>query len=170
MGTREPRGSKHPPSLLCTSLHRITHGMQSHKLFEPLLKHCLLKMFLMSRTKHTVCSQYSQASCWDSVVGQNPTLRIRCPSTHCTLLQIGAGNGHTKQKHGREPHQVIVTKDFPVAVDLVVLGLDMLHVGKADLSCLHGITALTQPLCQRRCPASTALSTKNLLFKNKNIE
>ena len=69
-------------TLLCASLHRVTHGIHACKLSELVLKHCMWKMFFMSRTKHTVCSPSSQASCWDSVVGQNPTLRIRCPLTH----------------------------------------------------------------------------------------
>ncbi len=54
-----------PTSFLCASSHRVTHGIQPHKLFELLLKYCMLKMLFMSRKKHAVCSQSSQASCWD---------------------------------------------------------------------------------------------------------
>ena len=110
--------------------------------------------------------------CWNTVCWRC----YSCPgkSMLCAVNPVrpavgtGPCNGHPKQIHGWEPHQVIVTKDFPVAVDLVVLGLDMLHVGEADISCLHGITTLTQPFCQRCCPASKTLLTKKLLFLNEN--
>ncbi len=49
-------------------------------------------------------------------------------------------------------HQVVITEDFPVAVDLVVLRLDMPHTGKADISSLHCITTTAKPVLQGLCP------------------
>ena len=45
-------------------------------------------------------------------------------------------------------HQVVITEDFPVALELIVLRLDMPHAVESEASCLHGLATLTKPVLQ----------------------